>query len=184
MIRRTTRSTRNDTLLTSTTLFRSGVAHLAAHKCAQNNILLGDIPVASRTLSKIQAIITSIKEKNSQCGPGRLQAHALDALDVAATKALIESTGSQIVINAGSPFLNMAVMTACIETGAAYLDTAIHEDPNKVCEAPPWYGNYEWKRRDACQQAGVTAILGVGFDPGVVNAYGRYAVDTYFEKVE
>src|SRR3546814_13756703 len=78
----------------------------------------------------------------------------------------------------------MAVMTACIETGAAYLDTAIHEDPNKVCEAPPWYGNYEWKRRDACQQAGVTAILGVGFDPGVVNAYGRYAVDTYLAKVE
>ncbi|HEY9573300.1 MAG TPA: saccharopine dehydrogenase family protein [Pusillimonas sp.] len=161
-----------------------GVAHVAAHKCAQNNILLGDIHIASRTLSKCQAIITSIKEKNSQCGPGRLQAHALDALDVAATKALIESTGSQIVINAGSPFLNMAVMTACIETGAAYLDTAIHEDPNKVCEAPPWYGNYEWKRRDACQQAGVTAILGVGFDPGVVNAYGRYAVDTYFDKVE
>src|SRR3546814_12175639 len=78
----------------------------------------------------------------------------------------------------------MAVMTACIETGAAYLDTAIHEDPNNVCEAPPCYGNYDWKRRDACQQAAVTAILGVGFDPGVVNAYGRYAVDTYFDNVE
>src|SRR3546814_6493718 len=59
-----------------------GVAHVAAHKCAQNNILLGDIHIASRTLSKCQAIITSIKEKNSQCGPGRLQAHALDALEV------------------------------------------------------------------------------------------------------
>src|SRR3546814_7485066 len=132
MIRRTTRSTRNDTLLTSTTLFRSGVAHLAAHKCAQNNILLGDIPVASRTLSKCKAIITSIKEKNSQCGPGRLQAHALDALDVAATQDLIESTGSHMVINGGSPLINMAVITACIESGAAYLETAIHEDINTV----------------------------------------------------
>src|SRR3546814_19927269 len=130
MIRRTTRSTRNDTLLTSTTLFRSGVAHLAAHKCAQNNILLGDIHIASRTLSKCQAIITSIKEKNSQCGPGRLQAHALDALDVAATKALIESTGSQIVINAGSPFITMAVLKASIETGPAYLNTHTHQPPN------------------------------------------------------
>src|SRR3546814_20186988 len=89
-----------------------GVVQGAAHKCAQNNILLGDIHIASRTLSKCQAIITSIKEKNSQCGPGRPQAHALDALDVAATKALIESPGHPIVINAGAPFLNMQVMTA------------------------------------------------------------------------
>ncbi|MCI2810652.1 MULTISPECIES: saccharopine dehydrogenase family protein [Alcaligenaceae] len=161
-----------------------GVAHVAAHKCAQNNILLGDIHIASRTLSKCQAIIASIKQKGSQCGPGRLQAHALDAMDVEATKALIRATKSQIVINVGSPFLNMSVLAACIETGAAYLDTAIHEDPDKVCEAPPWYENHEWKRREACRQAGVTAILGVGFDPGVVNAYGRYALDTYFDSVD
>lgn len=160
-----------------------GVAHVAAHKCAQNNILLGDIHIASRTLSKCQAIIASVKEKGSQRGPGQLKAHQLDAMDVEATKALIRSTDSQIVINVGSAFLNMSVMTACIETGAAYLDTAIHEDPDKVCEQPPWYANYEWKRREACRKAGVTAILGVGFDPGVVNAYGRFAVDTYFDEV-
>ncbi len=161
-----------------------GVAHVAAHKCAQNNILLGDIHVASRTLEKCQTIIASIKEKGSMQGPGRLQAHALDALDIEATKSLIRETGSQIVINVGSPFLNMSVLAACIETGAAYLDTAIHEDPAKVCEAPPWYGNYEWKRRQACKDAGVTAVLGVGFDPGVVNAYGRFALDTYFDSVD
>src|SRR5690606_38582392 len=160
-----------------------GVAHVAAHKCAQNNILLGDIHIASRTLEKCQSIITSIKEKGSQCGAGRLQAHALDALDIEATKALIRSTNSQIVINVGSPFLNMAVMSACIETGAAYLDTAIHEDPEKVCEAPPWYDNYEWKRRELCEQSQVTAILGVGFDPGVVNAYAAIAVNEYFDTV-
>lgn len=161
-----------------------GVAHVAAHKCAQHNILLGDIHIASRTLEKCQAIIDSIKEKDNQCGPGRIVAHQLDALDVAATKQLIRDTNSQIVLNLGSPFLNMSVLQACIETGAAYLDTAIHEDPAKVCEAPPWYNNYEWKRRDACHKAGITAILGVGFDPGVVNAYGRYAVDTYFDTVD
>jgi len=161
-----------------------GVAHVAAHKCAQNNILLGDIHIASRTLGKCQAIIASIKDKGSQRGPGRLQAHELDALDIEATKALIRATGSQIVLNLGSPFLNMSVLQACIETGAAYLDTAIHEDPAKVCETPPWYDNYEWKRKDACEQAGVTAILGVGFDPGVVNAYGRYAMDAYFDQVD
>ncbi|WP_283159241.1 saccharopine dehydrogenase family protein, partial [Vibrio cholerae] len=67
---------------------------------------------------------------------------------------------------------------------AAYLDTAIHEQPDQVCEAPPWYANHEWKRREACQAAGVTAILGAGFDPGVVNAYARLACDDYFDRVE
>ena len=161
-----------------------GVAHVAAHKCAQNNILLGDIHIASRTLSKCEAIIASIKEKGNQRGPGLLKAHQLDAMDVEATKALIRSTGSQIVLNLGSPFLNMSVLQACIDTGAAYLDTAIHEDADKVCEAPPWYANYEWKRLEDCRKAGVTAILGVGFDPGVVNAYGRYAMDAYFDEVD
>ena len=105
-------------------------------------------------------------------------------MDVEATKRLIRATQSRIVINVGSPFVNLSVLTACIDTGAAYLDTAIHEDPAKVCEAPPWYANYEWKQRQACQRAGVTAVLGVGFDPGVVNAYARYALDTAFDRVE
>lgn len=161
-----------------------GVAHVVAHKCAQNNLLLGDIHIASRTVSKCHNIIASVKEKGSLQGPGRLQAHALDALDIEATKQLIRETNSQIVINVGSPFLNMAVLEACIGTGAAYLDTAIHEDPSKVCESPPWYGNYEWKRRGACEQAGVTALLGIGFDPGVVNAYARFAVDHCFDSVD
>jgi saccharopine dehydrogenase-like NADP-dependent oxidoreductase len=161
-----------------------GVAHVAAHKCAQNNALLGNIHIASRTLDKCQAIIDSIEAKGSMQRPGRLQTHALDAMDVAATKFLIRATHSQIVINAGSPFLNMSVLAACIETGAAYLDTAIHEDPAKVCETPPWYANHEWQRREACKDAGVTAVLGVGFDPGVVNAYARYAIDNCFDSVE
>ena len=107
----------------------------------------------------------------------------LDALDVTATEALIRATGAGIVLNLGSAFLNMPVLQACLHTGAAYIDTAIHEDPSKVCETPPWYANYEWKRREACERAGVTAILGAGFDPGVVNAYARLAVDEYFDRV-
>lgn len=161
-----------------------GVAQVVAHKCAQNNARLGQIHIASRTLAKCQAIIDSIHEKNSLQQPGTLQAHALDAMDVEATKFLIRATHSQIVINVGSPFLNMSVLAACLETGAAYLDTAIHEDPLKVCETPPWYANHEWKRREACRDAGVTAILGVGFDPGVVNAYARYALDHCFDRVD
>ncbi|HUH59741.1 MAG TPA: saccharopine dehydrogenase family protein [Candidimonas sp.] len=161
-----------------------GVAQVVAHKCAQNNALLGNIHIASRTIAKCHAIIDSIHAKGRMQRPGQLQAHALDAMDIEATKFLIRATRSQIVINVGSPFVNMSVLAACIDTGAAYLDTAIHEDPSKVCETPPWYANYEWKRRQACKDARVTAILGVGFDPGVVNAYARYAMDTHFDSVD
>jgi saccharopine dehydrogenase-like NADP-dependent oxidoreductase len=160
-----------------------GVAHVAAHKCAQNNALLGDIHIASRTLAKCQAIAESVHTKGNLQQPGRVQAHALNALDVQATAALIRATGAAIVIQAGSSFLNMPVLSACIATGAAYIDTAIHEDPAKVCETPPWYANHEWKRRQACADAGVTAVLGAGFDPGVVNAYARLAVDELFDEV-
>ncbi len=161
-----------------------GVAQVVVHKCAQNNDVLGDIHVASRTVAKCEAIIASVHEKKALKVTGKLEAHALDAMNVDATKALIARTGAQIVINVGSPFLNMSVMSACIETGAAYIDTAIHEDPQKICEAPPWYANYEWKRREECEKAGVTAILGAGFDPGVVNAYAKLAYDEYFDEIE
>lgn len=161
-----------------------GVAQVVAHKCAQNNDVLGDIHIASRTLAKCDAIIASIHEKKALKVEGKLEAHTLDAMNVDATKALIEQTGARIVINVGSAFLNMSVMSACIATGAAYIDTAIHEDPMRVCEPPPWYANYEWKRREECEKAGVTAILGAGFDPGVVNAYAKLAYDEYFDKID
>ncbi|WP_149143064.1 saccharopine dehydrogenase family protein [Gemmobacter caeruleus] len=152
-----------------------GVAQVVAHKCAQHNDRLGDLHIASRTRAKCEAIIASVHEKGAMKQPGIFEAHAVNAMDSAEVAALIRKTGCQIVINVGSSFVNMTVLEACIETGAAYMDTAIHEDPQKICETPPWYGNYEWQRRDRCKAAGVTAILGIGFDPGVVNAWARVA---------
>ena len=160
-----------------------GVAQVVAHKCAQNNDVLGDIHIASRTLSKCEAILESVREKGAMKVEGVLQAHQVNARDSAEVAALIRKTGAQIVINVAQAFVNMPVLDACIETGVAYMDTAIHEEPEKICETPPWYGNYEWKRREACAKAGVTAILGVGFDPGVVNAYARLAIDGWMDEV-
>ncbi|NDV53482.1 MULTISPECIES: saccharopine dehydrogenase family protein [Roseobacteraceae] len=154
-----------------------GVAQVVAHKCAQNNDVLGEIHIASRTLSKCEAILESVREKGAMKVEGVLKAHQVDAMDTAAVAQLIRDTGAQIVINVGSAFVNMYVLDACIETGAAYIDTAIHEDPAKICETPPWYANYEWKKRDLCAEKGITAILGAGFDPGVVNAFARFAID-------
>ena len=162
-----------------------GVAHVAAHKAAMNNDVLGDICIASRTQSKCDEIIESIHRKGHLKDPSRkLYSRQIDALDIPATVELIRETNSEIVINLGQAFLNMSILEACLETGVAYIDTAIHEDPDKVCEDPPWYANYEWKRKDRCAEKGVTAILGAGFDPGVVNAYCALAVKRYFDKIE
>ncbi len=154
-----------------------GVAQVTAHKCAMNNDVLGEIHIASRTKAKCDAIAQSVSEKNSFKQPATLHTHEVDALDVDALKALIDQTGVQIVINVGTAFVNMSVLEACIQTGRAYIDTAIHEEPNKICETPPWYGNYEWKRKDRCAANKITTILGAGFDPGVVNAYARIGYD-------
>ncbi len=162
-----------------------GVAHVAAHKCAQHNDILGDICIASRTQRKCDAIIEGVRQKGHLKDPSKkLYSRPIDALDIPATVQLIKETGSEIVLNLAQAYVNMSLLEACLETGAAYLDTAIHEDPDKVCEDPPWYANYEWKRRDRCHQKGVTAILGAGFDPGVVNAYCALAVKHHFDTID
>jgi saccharopine dehydrogenase-like NADP-dependent oxidoreductase len=162
-----------------------GVAQVAAHKAAQHNDVLGDICIASRTLEKCEKILDSVRrKKNVKSKAGKLHAVKIDAMNVAATADLIKKTKSAIVINLGSAFVNMSVLEACLKTGAAYIDTAIHEDPDKVCEDPPWYANYEWKRKDRCAKKGVTAVLGAGFDPGVVNAYCAHAVKHEFDRVD
>ena len=158
-----------------------GVAQVVAHKVAQNAHEFGRLHIASRTVTKADKIIASIREKGHKVA---FTAHPLDAMDSKAVAALIRQIDAHIVINVGSSFVNMTVLEGCIDAGAAYLDTAIHEDPGKICETPPWYANYEWKRREAVEKAGITAILGVGFDPGVVNAYARLAEDEYFDKID
>src|SRR4051812_43949138 len=112
------------------------VAHVAAHKAAQHNDVLGDICIASRTVEKAEKIIESIKRKdNIKDKTARIYARGIDALDIAATVKLIEETASAIVVNLGTAFINMSVLEACIQVKTVngrpvtYIDTAIHEDP-------------------------------------------------------
>lgn len=153
-----------------------GVGAVTAHKCAQNNDRLGNVWLASRTVAKCEAIAADIRSRgNLADAGGRLETRSLDAKDVAATAALIREAEASIVLNVGSPHINMAVMEACLETGAHYLDTAVYEREGEMNCPPPWYANYEWKIRDRFEATGLTAILGIGFDPGVVNAFAAYA---------
>ncbi len=160
-----------------------GVAQVVAHKVAQNNDVLGNIVIASRTLSKCEAIAKDVAERRSFKNPAIIKCCSLDAFDIEATKKLITETDSQIVINVAQSFQNMPILEACIQTGVAYIDTAVAEHPDRVCPTPPWYAHYEWTKLDDCKKNKVTAILGAGFDPGVVNAYASYGV-TLFDEVE
>ncbi len=162
-----------------------GVAHVAAHKIAQNNDLFGNIYIASRTIEACNEILESVKRKNNYKDPSKvIKAEQCDAMNTQEMIELIKKLDISLVINLASAFCNMYILDACIETGSAYIDTAIHEDPLKVCENPPWYANYEWKKLDVCKEKGITAILGAGFDPGVVNAYAAYAQKHYFDKID
>ncbi|AHA27589.1 saccharopine dehydrogenase family protein [Candidatus Liberibacter americanus] len=160
-----------------------GVAQVIAHKCAQNNDVLGNINIASRTQDKCLQIVESIKRKKSLKIAGDIKTYQLDALKIETLVKLIKETKTNIIINAGSSFINMSVLRACINSNIAYIDTAIHEEPHKICETPPWYQNYEWRLLEECDKKSITAILGAGFDPGVVNAFSRLAKDEYFDKI-
>jgi len=167
------------------------VAHVAAHKAAQNNDVLGDICIATRKIEKAEKIIQSIKRKgNKKDKKGKIYAKAVDAMNIPAMTKLIKDTNSAIVINLGTAYINMSVLEACIRAKevngrpVTYMDTAIHEDPKKVAEDPPWYANYEWKKKAAAKKAGINAILGIGFDPGVVNVWAALAKKNYFDKIE
>ena len=106
-----------------------GVAHVAAHKAAMNNDILGDICIASRTLSKCNEIIESVQRKEHlKDSTKALYSRKIDALDIQDTVKSISETHSEIVINLGNAFINMSVLEACLKTGAAYIDTAIHEE--------------------------------------------------------
>ena len=152
-----------------------GVGSAVTHKCAQHNDELGDICLASRTLSKCERIVETVNEKNNLENPdGKLTVARLDAKDADAVAGLIARTSSSIVLNVGSPHCNLAIIEACLRTGAHYLDTALYEKEGDLNVPPPWYANYEWKYRDRFSAAGVTGILGMGFDPGAVNAFCAY----------
>ncbi|MCA6071542.1 MAG: saccharopine dehydrogenase family protein [Endomicrobium sp.] len=162
-----------------------GVGHVAAHKFAQNNDLFGNVYLASRSLDSCQEILESIeRKKNYKDTSKKIQAKQVDALSVCEMVKLMKYLKISITVNLASAFCNMSILEACIESGSAYIDTAIHEEPHKVCENPPWYANYEWKREDSCREKGITAILGAGFDPGVVNAYAAYAKKHFFDTID
>ncbi|WP_217539882.1 carboxynorspermidine synthase [Vibrio metschnikovii] len=162
-----------------------GVGWVVAHKAAQNNDVLGDITIASRSIGKCEKIIESIKGKNNlKDSTKKLEARAVDADDVAALVALINEVKPDLVINAGPPWVNVTIMEACYQAKVSYLDTSVAVDLCSDGQQVPEAYDPQWAFRDKFKQAGITGILSAGFDPGVVSVFAAYAVKHLFDEID
>lgn len=152
-----------------------GVGAVAAHKAAQFGDDFGTVTLASRTLSKLETLAEQVLARHPAFPADRLAVRTVDAQDQTDMARLIRESSADIVINTASPYCNVAIMDACIEAGAHYIDTAVAEEEHVENVPAPWYANFEWPRRPAFEAAGKTALLGIGFDPGTVNVFCAYA---------
>tara|TARA_R110001583_G_scaffold9433_8_gene44791 strand:+ start:7736 stop:8953 length:1218 start_codon:yes stop_codon:yes gene_type:complete len=162
-----------------------GVGWVIAHKCAQNNDVFGDITIASRTLSKCEKIITSIKGRNNLKDTTKsISALKVDADSIEALIALINEVKPDLLINAGPPWVNVAIMEACVQTKTAYLDTSVATDLCSPGQQVPEAYDPQWAFADRFKEAGITGILGAGFDPGVVSIFATYAHKHLFDEMD
>lgn len=149
-----------------------GVGTVVAHKVAQNANIFTDIMIASRTKSKCDDIVKAI-------GNPAIKTAAVDADNVKELVELFNSFKPEIVINVALPYQDLTIMDACLEAGVNYLDTANYEP---IDEAKYQY-SWQWAYHDRFEKAGLTAILGCGFDPGVTGVYTAYAAKHHFDEM-
>ena len=151
-----------------------GVASVAVHKCVQNSEVFEEICIASRTKSKCDAL----KEKLDGQGC-KISTAKVDANNVEELIALIEEFNPDIVINLALPYQDLTIMDACLATKTHYLDTANYEPEDTAKFEYKW----QWEYREKFEKAGITAILGSGFDPGVTGVFSAYAQKHYFDEI-
>ncbi|SDM45253.1 carboxynorspermidine dehydrogenase [Franzmannia pantelleriensis] len=148
-----------------------GVGGVVTHKCAQHPEVFGEIMLASRNEAKCQAIADQLDRP--------IQTAQVDADDVEALVALIESFQPDVLIHVALPYQDLTIMEACLRTGVPYLDTANYEHPD---EAKFEYKE-QWAFQDRYKDAGNMATLGCGFDPGMTNIYCAYAQKNLFDEI-
>lgn len=152
-----------------------GVATVAAHKCAQVPAVFKEIMVASRTVSKCEAIREDIKQRYGR----EIQTARVDADKVPALAGLIKQFQPDLVLNLALPYQDLHIMDACLETGVHYIDTANYEPLDEAHFEYSW----QWAYQDKFRQRGIMAVLGSGFDPGVTNVFTAYAQKHLFDEI-
>ncbi|ABM04030.1 carboxynorspermidine dehydrogenase [Psychromonas ingrahamii 37] len=162
-----------------------GVGWVIAHKCALHNDVFGDITLASRTISKCEKIITSIKGRNNlKDTTKKISAVAVNADDLNALVKLINEVKPDLLINAGPPWVNVNIMEACVLTKTAYLDTSVATDLCSPGQQVPEAYDPQWAFAERFKEAGITGILSTGCDPGVVSVFATYAHKHLFDEID
>lgn len=151
-----------------------GVGTVVAQKVAMNRDIFTDITIASRTLSTIDELVSKIPG-----GKDFITTAQVDADDVEQLCVLMERVKPELVINVALPYQDLPIMDACLRCGVNYLDTANYEPKDEAKYEYSW----QWAYQDRFREAGLTAILGCGFDPGVCSVYTAYAAKHHFDEI-
>ena len=152
-----------------------GVASVAIHKCCQNSEVFEEICIASRTVSKCDAL----KAKLEGTTKTKITTAQVDADQVEELIALIEKEKPDVVLNLALPYQDLTIMDACLATKTHYIDTANYEPEDTAKFEYSW----QWAYRERFEKAGITALLGSGFDPGVTGVFSAYALKHEFDEI-
>ena len=153
-----------------------GVGTVVTHKVAQNPEVFTDIMLASRTKSKCDAVATEVKNRYGV----EIKTASIDAENVPELVKLLKEFKPELVINVALPYQDLTIMDACLEAGVNYLDTANYEPKDEAHFEYSW----QWAYKDRFEKAGLTAILGCGFDPGVTSVFTAYAAKHHFDEIQ
>lgn len=152
-----------------------GVASVAIHKCCQNSRVFQELCIASRTIEKCNAL----KEKLEGTTETKITTACVDANNVPQLVELIQKEKPDVVLNLALPYQDLTIMDACLKTGVHYVDTANYEPEDTAKFEYKW----QWAYRERYEKAGITALLGSGFDPGVTGVFSAYALKHYFDEI-
>jgi saccharopine dehydrogenase (NAD+, L-lysine-forming) len=153
-----------------------GVGSVAVHKMAQNPGLFSHIVLASRRVEKCDLIAASVKARTGVT----IETAQIDADDIAATTALIKAVGPQLVVNLALPYQDLNIMEACLAAGVNYLDTANYEPRDTAKFEYSW----QWAYQERFAAAGLMAVLGCGFDPGVTSVFTTYVRKHLLDRID
>jgi saccharopine dehydrogenase (NAD+, L-lysine-forming) len=152
-----------------------GVGSVAVHKLVKCESV-SHVTLASRREAKCQAIAASVKQRTGVT----IGTAQLDADDVQATAALISAVRPQLVVNLALPYQDLSIMDACLQAGANYLDTANYE-PRDVAK---FEYSWQWAYQDRFEAAGLMAVLGCGFDPGVTSVFTGHVRKHLLDRID
>ena len=152
-----------------------GVAGVAIRKCCANSRVFDEVCIASRTLSKCDALKAELEGRTET----KITTAQVDAGNVAELTALIKREKPQVVLNLALPYQDLTIMEACLAAKTHYVDTANYEPEDTAKFEYKW----QWAYREKFEKAGITALLGSGFDPGVTGVFSAYALKHYFDEI-